>query len=253
VLITSFALSDRGSRRRNEDAHADAHLMAGRCVIVADGAGGHHGGDVASRLVIDTALLHLAAAPRLDGATLVSAIDAAGSAVRERQAAERELAQMSATVALLCIDAGTDVAWWAHLGDSRILFFRRGLARQLTRDHSVLQSFADAGLLSGEAALERLDRTALYAAVGAEGDTRPPAGDPMSLQDGDAFLLCTDGVWDSVDVDEIAALLGFSTTVQEWVEGIGGAVRAAAKPNQDNFTAVGVWVGSPEQITVTRY
>jgi len=61
--ITTFALSERGSRDYNEDAHGDAELMAGRCVIVADGAGGHRGGGVASKLVVESALLYLASAP----------------------------------------------------------------------------------------------------------------------------------------------------------------------------------------------
>ena len=75
--------------------------------------------------------------------------------------------------------------------------FRRGAAHQLTRDHSVVQSLTDAGLLSESSSARGVDRTMLYAAVGAEGDTRPVGGAGMKLEDGDVFLLCTDGVWDS--------------------------------------------------------
>jgi serine/threonine protein phosphatase PrpC len=252
MQISSFALSDRGSRDHNEDAHADADLMIGRCVIVADGAGGHQGGEIASKLVVDAVLLHLAAAPNWDGGALVRSIDAASAAVRYRQQDIGRLAEMSSTVALLCIDARAYAAFWTHLGDSRVLFFRRGISYQLTRDHSIVQSFADSGLLSAGPAIGRLDRSKLYAAVGAEGETRPPTSKPLSLQDGDAFLLCTDGVWDVIDANQIASLLGFAGTVQEWVESIGSAVRAAAKPNQDNYTAAGVWIGTPEQITVNE-
>ncbi len=251
--ITSFAISDPGKREPNEDAYASADFMIGRCVIVADGAGGHFGGEIASKIVVDAALLHLAAASRWDGKTLISAIDAAGAAVRQRQAETDHLAQMSSTVALLCINLRNDAAFCAHLGDTRILLFRRGIPHQLTRDHSMMQSFADSGLFSGKSSTNRIDRTKLYAAVGAEGGTRPPASERLQLEDGDAFLLCTDGVWGAVDAEQMASLLGFAGSVKEWVESIGTAIRVAAKPNQDNYTAVGIWVGAPEQGTVPKY
>jgi serine/threonine protein phosphatase PrpC len=252
MQITSFAISEPGSRDHNEDALGDAELMAGRCLVVADGAGGHRGGGMASRIVIDATLLHLAAAPTLDNGALVAAIDAASAAVRKRQSEEPGLAHMSSTVVLLCIDGAKAMGHWAHLGDSRILFFRRGIVRQLTRDHSVMQSLSDAGLLANGSSLRGMDRTTLYAAVGAEGDTAPVPGEGLTLEDGDAFLLCSDGVWDTVGNDHMARLLGFAGSVQEWVEAIGNAVRVVGKPNQDNYTALGVWIGSPEQITVTR-
>ena len=81
---------------------------------------------------------------------------------------------------------------------------------------------------------------------------RPPASKSFRLKNGDVFLLCSDGAWDTVDVDQMASLLGLAGTAQEWVESIGAAIRAAAKPNQDNYTAVGVWIGTPEPITVTQ-
>lgn len=253
MQITSFAVTDPGKRGHNEDAHADMDLMMGRCVIVADGAGGHLGGEIASKIVVESVLLHLAAVPEWNGKTLVSSIDAAGEAVRRHRVEAGAPAQMSSTVALLCLDPRNDVAFWSNLGDTRILLFRRGIPHQLTRDHSVVQIFAESGLLSRSSSIERLDRTKLYAAVGAEGDTRPPATERLALEDGDAFLLCTDGVWDVVDAEHMASLLGFAATVEEWVESIGAAVRAASNPNQDNYTAVGIWIGTPQQITVTRY
>lgn len=252
MRITSHVLSATGSRSYNQDAHGDQELPAGRCLVVADGAGGHLGGDRAARLVIDAVMLHLAAAPSWNPEVLVAAVDAASASVRRAQLVEERLKQMSSTVVVLCIDAAGSVAHWSHLGDSRILLFRRGAAHQLTRDHSVLQSLTDAGLLSESSSAHGVDRTMLYAAIGAEGDTRPVAGAGMKLEDGDVFLLCTDGVWDSVGAAQMGALLAFCASVDEWVESIGNEVRAAAKHNQDNYTALGVWVGDPDQITVTK-
>ncbi|MDQ6620472.1 MAG: protein phosphatase 2C domain-containing protein, partial [Pseudomonadota bacterium] len=217
--ITTFAISDAGGRQYNQDAYGDAELMAGRCVIVADGAGGHRGGGIASKLLVDAALLYLAAVPQWDTDALIGAIDAASLAVGKRQSQDNLLREMSSTVALLCLDPHSRLAQCAHLGDSRILFFREGSAVQLTKDHSVVQSLADAGLLGTTSSGAKVDRTTLYAAVGAEGDTRPVAGAPIALRDGDAFLLCTDGTWDTVSNEAMSSLLSSSTSVEEWVSG----------------------------------
>ena len=249
MRITSFAVSDRGAREHNEDAYADADLVAGRCAVVADGAGGHRDGATASRLTVDAVVSNLARVPAWDEPALVAAIDAAGVAVRKHRDEGPARSAMASTVALLCIDAGVRTARWAHLGDTRILFFRRGTVTLLTRDHSVRQSLVDARLVSGAWPAAGPDRSALYAAVGAEGDTRPQAGECPALLDGDAFLLCSDGVWDTVDATHLAALLGRAGSAREWVEAIGAAIRQAAKPRQDNYTAIGIRVGSPETIT----
>lgn len=249
--ITSFAVCEQGDRDYNDDTFADADLMAGRALVVSDGAGGHRGGAIAARIVTDQVLLHLAQASHWHDGTLRDAIDAASSAVRKRQLEDAALSKMSATVVVLGLDVGAGIARWAHLGDSRAYLFRRGIAQQLTRDHSVLQSFADAGLLEsmGDG---HPDRSVLYAAVGAEGETRPDVGARTDLEEGDAFLLCTDGVWDTVGVADFERLLGFAGSVQEWVQSIAAAVRSADRPAQDNFTALAAWVGSPAEITVIR-
>lgn len=250
--ITSSAISDRGSREHNEDAYANEGLKAGRCAVVADGAGGHRGGDVASRLTVDTVLRNLAHEQVWNEAALVAAIDAAGVAVRQHRDEQRMRSDMASTVAILCIDGKASAAHWAHLGDTRILFFRRGTTKLLTRDHSIRQSFVDASLISGDSPDTGLNRSALYAAVGAEGDTRPRVGECPTLEEGDAFLLCSDGIWDTVDASHIATLLGRATSAQQWVQSIETAVRQEAKAQQDNYTAVGLWVGSDDQATVIR-
>jgi serine/threonine protein phosphatase PrpC len=252
MQVTTHWITETGSRDYNDDSCADANLMAGRCIIVADGAGGHKGGAVASKLVVDSVLLHLASAPTWDDGALLAALDAASASVHWRQNEDRGISEMSSTAAVLCIDAVAGRARWTHLGDTRILFFRRGNIEQLTRDHSVVQSFIDAGVYDGEMATGRPDRSVLYAAIGAEGETRPTVGSRTDLEDGDAFLVCTDGVWDTIREETITTLLNLAGSVEEWVSSIASVVRTTAKEKQDNYSAVGVWIGSPEQITVIK-
>ena len=64
--------------------------------------------------------------------------------------------------------------------------------------------------------------------------------------------MCTDGVWDTVDIPAMERLLQESTTVEEWVRAVADSVAALHRESQDNYTALGVWLGSPEQTTITR-
>jgi len=180
----------------------------------------------------------------------VEAIAAASKSVKKHQDANPTMSEMSTTVVVLCLDSDGRRAFWTHVGDSRLFHFRRGVGTQLTRDHSVLQSFEDAGVvLPGSA---KPDRSVLYAAIGAEGELKLVVDSKPDLLDGDAFLLCTDGVWDNVSLMDMERMLQESTTVEEWVRGVADSVAGAHRESQDNYTTLGVWVGSPEQTTITR-
>jgi serine/threonine protein phosphatase PrpC len=249
MRITTYAISRVGSRAHQDDAVGDADLIAGRCAVVADGAGGHRGGAIASKVAVEAILLNLASARRWASQRLEEAITAASRSVKKQQDASPQMAEMSSTVVILCLDPDGRKAYWTHVGDTRLFHFRRGIGVQLTKDHSVLQSFEDAGVvLPGSA---KPDRSVLYAAIGAEGDLKLVV-DSKEVLDGDAFLLCTDGVWDTVPVMEMENLLQEATTVEEWVRSITDRVEQEHRESQDNYTALGVWLGSPEQTTITR-
>jgi len=250
MRIETYAISRVGSRAHQDDAVGDADLVAGRCAVIADGAGGPRGGAIASKVATEAILLNLASARSWSTERLEEAIAAASKSVKKHQDATPQMSEMSTTVVVLCLDPDGRRAFWTHVGDSRLFHFRRGVGAQLTRDHSVLQSFEDAGVvLPGSA---KPDRSVLYAAIGAEGDLKLVVDSREDLRDGDAFLMCTDGVWDNVSLMEMERLLQESTTVEEWVRGVAETVAGAHRESQDNYTALGVWLGSPEQTTITR-
>jgi serine/threonine protein phosphatase PrpC len=250
MRITTYAVSRVGSRAHQDDAVGDADLVAGRCAVIADGAGGHRGGAIASKVATEAILLNLASARRWSAERLEEAIAAASRSVKRQQEAHPQMSEMSSTVVILCLEGDGRKAFWTHVGDSRLFHFRRGVGTQLTKDHSVLQSFEDAGVvLPGSS---KPDRSVLYAAIGAEGDLKLVVDSKADLRDGDAFLMCTDGVWDNVSLMEMEQLLQEATTVEEWVRGVTDRVEQMHRESQDNYTALGVWLGSPEQTTITR-
>src|SRR5436309_209705 len=197
IWVETFGVCKIGRRAYNEDVYANSELMAGRCIAVADGAGGHRGGGIASRVLVNALMLSMAGIPQWNNCSILAAVDAASAAVRAQQLKDQRLRSMMSTLVLLCLDTARRTAFWTHLGDSRLYYLGQQLER-LTLDHSVVQSFVDSGLLTASEGRTSVNRSVLYAAVGAESETRPVVGTRTGLKAGDAFLLCTDGVWDVV-------------------------------------------------------
>ena len=86
--------------------------------------------------------------------------------------------------------------------------------------------------------------------MGAEGGVEPNTIESlMALEDGDAFLLCSDGWWDHFDKRAIEAAFAASRTPDEWLGLMADAIRLAAAPRQDNYSAIAVWIGDPAETT----
>jgi PPM family protein phosphatase len=251
--IAAAARSERGARGTNEDATCvledDGHWIA----VLADGAGGHHGGAEAARRTVTQleAALHCASPP-FAAESLTSAVLAAHASVREGPQ-EPGFGQMHSTVVVLWIDA-TRGALWSHVGDSRLYRARCGRVDLLTTDDSVVQSLFDAGLLTPEQASSHPGRNQLVAALGIAGDLEPhTVPRPEPIEEGDAFLLCSDGWWTVIDDDCITSTLAQSCSPGEWLDVMRRRIESCALPRQDNFSAIGVWIGEAgDQGEVTR-
>lgn len=242
-------LSDKGGRSYNEDAcghwHSDRHL----CCVLADGAGGHGGGDVASRLAVETLLNAFAHQPTADGQALSELVWNTNDALLGHRSSDKRLRDMHTTVVCLVVDFVDRSAHWSHVGDSRLYWFRQGRVHDRTLDHSLVQSLINAGVLTDQQAREHPRRSELQSALG----TRPEdlqvgaSGGSVDVQAGDAFLLCSDGLWEFVADAAMELALGNATTPSEWLEALERAVREAARSraSHDNFSAVAVWLVDP--------
>jgi PPM family protein phosphatase len=255
MRLQTASVSDVGGRARNEDAHGQwRHALRFACVV-ADGAGGHVGGDAASRIAVDTVLAELtriaAASVAFSGANLLRVLLRANDAIIDAQEHDRELAQMRSTAVLLGIDEAAGVAAWAHCGDTRLYCFRRGATVVQTQDHSLVQSMIDANLLQTRDVRGHPRRNVLFSALGTADDLAISASEePFVIADGDAFLLCTDGFWEYVDEAVMIGAIGQARTPAEWLDSMVTRLREVARTGHDNFTASAVWVGDVSQTTV---
>jgi protein phosphatase/serine/threonine-protein phosphatase Stp1 len=229
--ITSQAATHPGAvRPRNEDALLD-RPEAGLWVV-ADGAGGHGAGDVASTAVVEA----LAAIPAgLPAAELLAQVRLRLQQVHvqlQEEAARRGPGRILASTVVVMLVRGEHFAMlWA--GDSRGYLLRGGVLQRVTRDHSLVQELVDQGSLAEAEAESHPQANVITRAVGAEGRLELDKVSGRILA-GDRYLLCTDGLFKTIPEPEIAAMLA---------QGCGAAsivAEAVGRGARDNVSAVSV-------------
>lgn len=243
MRIDIASISRVGGRPQNEDACGYWTSDQSCCWVVSDGAGGHGGGDVASRTVVSNVLKEFARRPEVSAEAITGLVSQAQQAIREQQRTSAHVRDMRATVAILMIDRARNIAIWGHVGDTRIYCFRRGHIFMKTRDHSVIQSMFEAGLGDYATLRHHPYRGVLLSALGGkEAFETSVAQSPLSLEDGDALLMCTDGLWDHVEDATMEALLRSSASGEDWLMAMEAELLKNADSNCDNYTAMSVWV-----------
>lgn len=229
-------LTSRGGRGRNEDSWGRAGAGPSACWAVADGLGGHRGGDVASKLAVEAALASFAADPRACGDAVAAHLRAAQSAVLAEQERRPEFSGMRTTLVLLVSDGGS--AFWGHAGDSRLYVFRRGSRAFQTRDHSVPQTLVNKGDIPLSAVRGHEDRNRVLRSIGNAGEARfELAAGPWRLEAGDLFLLCTDGLWEHVLEVEMEVEWAKADGAEDWLRRMERKVLLRAGGEFDNYTA----------------
>ncbi len=250
LQLTVSAITERGARTANEDYLGMIDLgRQGFCCTLADGAGGHGNGALAARLTVDAVLGGYRENPLFAPASLASLISRAEHTVSEEQPLSKSRMHMSATVVLLCIDPLTGRALWAHWGDSRLYCFRGGKVLRMTEDHSVVQQLLHAGIYAKSDPRSLPNRSVLAGAVGAESQVPPTVlHESMELQEGDAFLLCSDGLWENLLESDMENALQTSERPDTWLRNMTGSVMTQGRPHQDNLSALAVWVSANQAI-----
>ena len=254
IALETAYLSKPGGRGYNEDACGFWSNDSAACWVVSDGAGGHGSGDIASRLVVSSILEAFSANPSVSSDRAIELLRHANDAVINAKQSGVTKDDMHATVALLMVDRATESAIWGHVGDTRIYLFRDGDIAYRTRDHSLVQSFIDAGYSSPSELRTHPQRSLLTSAIGsAETIELSVAGALVGLKQGDAFLICTDGWWEYVDENCMLSRLAGSIEANDWLVSMALQVERVAKAENDNFSAVGVFYGArPAATTVIR-
>ena len=220
----SHALSDLGLHREGNE---DSGLISEKLVAVADGMGGHAGGEIASTIAI-TALV----SARGDEDFLLSITKNIDSTILAKSTEQPDLLGMGTTLTALHI-AG-EVVELLHVGDSRCYAFSGGKLTQLSHDHTVIQELVDQGRISLEEAINHPQRSLLTQALTGSSEIEPVLQIyPIKL--GDQFLLCSDGLTTVLSDFEIAKIAN-SYSGEELVENLIAETHAKGAP--DNVTVI---------------
>lgn len=242
-------ISERGGRSYNEDAcghwASDRHL----CCVLADGAGGHGGGDIAARLAVTSLLTDFSQLPASNGDELLALVRRVNQVVLDGRESSGARKDMHTTVVSLVIDTVDQHADWVHCGDSRLYWFRDRQMLEHTRDHSLVQGLLDAGVIQEHEVRSYPNRSVLCSALGLATEALDASASQPSRQvrAGDVFLLCSDGVWEHLTDAMLEQSLLVASTAQEWLAALAGMIRDATQglASFDNFTALTVWVQGP--------
>ena len=232
-----------GGRSENQDTLV-YEMITGKCqvFIVCDGMGGHAGGCIASRTAAATVLKSMKTQP--DETPIIdlitTAVNEANSAVYTKAQDEPSLRGMGTTLTLLLIDS--EAAYVTHIGDSRIYQLRRGRKVYRSTDHSMVFEQVLKGSLTEEEARNHPRSNVLSRAMGVLPDVEFTIT-KLSYHEGDRFVLCSDGVWNSQPEDEIIKLFTQEEDLKSMVKKTCETVERIAQEqggNNDNHTMIAV-------------
>lgn len=204
MKFSVYQISRQGGRERNEDRMGYAYTRESGLFVLADGMGGHPEGAMAAQLALQTfsAYFQKTANPTVREVPdfLSSALMAAHHQIIRYAAEKGMLDTPRTTLVAALMERGQ--MHWVHCGDSRLYIVRDGALLTRTRDHSYMEQQAHMGR-----ATEHINRNILFTCLGSPAKPVFDLSGPLSLQQGDRVLLCSDGLWGTVSDDEIATEL----------------------------------------------
>ncbi len=218
-----ISVSETGLKRvGNEDFIGIYNTSAGLLIIVCDGLGGSNAGEVASQMSVEAIFSSFNSAEKGDYLQIIKdSIANANYLLQDSSKLNIDLWGMATTVEVLLLTR--DTAYWGHVGDSRIYFWKNGKLKQVTKDHSLVQKLIDEGQLTLKEAENHPNKHIIMRAVG----DKPVIDIDLSKQklnrkDEIKYFICTDGVTEVLKNDELEILLKQKTldTIAETIKHI---------------------------------
>jgi len=216
-MIKTFSITDIGIRRKlNQDYVFTSEISIGNLdnlFIVADGMGGHNAGDYASKYTVRTIVEEVGRAREESTVTILeNAIKKANAHIRKKANEVEDYNGMGTTVVAATIE--DDVLTVANVGDSRLYVINSDEIKQITRDHSLVEEMIRMGGLAREQARSHPDKNIITRAIGAQDDVDVDFFH-VRLEKGDMILMCSDGLTNMVEDEEIRLILNGQRDIVE--------------------------------------
>ncbi|MCG2575466.1 serine/threonine-protein phosphatase [Dechloromonas sp. XY25] len=207
MRFTIYQESRIGGRANNEDRTTYCYSRDALLMVVADGMGGHHYGEIAAQIAVQTLAdsFQREARPLLADPFrfLQKGMTNAHHAILD-YTARHNLRDTPRTTCVACV-IQDNIAYWAHAGDSRLYLMREGKVIAQTKDHSRIRLLVEEGMITEAQAVFHPDRNKIYSCLGSPTPPEIEFSRKTPLDHGDILLLCTDGLWGEMPGDMMAA------------------------------------------------
>ena len=241
MRFTIYQESRVGGRANNEDRTTYCYSRDALLMVVADGMGGHHYGEIAAQIAVQTLAdaFQREARPLLADPFrfLLKGMTNAHHAILD-YTARHNLRDTPRTTCVACV-IQDNVAYWAHAGDSRLFLMREGRVIAQTKDHSRIRLLVEEGMITETQAAFHPDRNKIYSCLGSPTPPEIEFSRKTPLDHGDILLLCTDGLWGEVSGDMMAVALK-GTNLLQAVPMVLNQAEAKGGPHRDNLSVVAV-------------
>ena len=249
MRFTIFQESRKGSRKVNQDRIAYTYSRDTLLLVVADGMGGHAGGEIAAQIAVRLFIerFQQEAKPILrNPLKFLQETMLRGHAALGSYANQFSMLETPRTTCVAVI-VQANHAYWAHVGDSRFYLFRQGALIGATKDHSKVQYLVDQGVIAADEVPLHPDRNKIFSCLGGLVDPVIDLSKRTPLRNGDVMVLATDGLWSVMPNGEIATLLT-STPILKTAPQMMREAEQRGGPEGDNLSAIVVRWG-PETLT----
>lgn len=219
-------------RKVNEDSFYISHER--NVLAVADGMGGYVGGEIASKTAVEAIAYYFKNFNYAAPVQLEKAIQYANFSIISKTLIDPSLKGMGTTVSMVTL--ARHMAFWGHVGDSRIYLYREGAFSQISVDHTIVQVLLDKGKITEEEALNHPQRHVLTRAVGVDSNLIVDTG-AFEVQPNDRILICSDGLTSFIGRPELCDAIGdYGRTEREIINDLFDQVYANGA--KDNVTAI---------------
>lgn len=239
MRFTIFQDSRKGSRTVNQDRIAYTYSRDTLLIVVADGMGGHAGGEIAAQITVRLFIERFqqqAKTALKNPLGFLHETMVKSHAALVSYATHLSMLETPRTTCVACIVQGGH-AYWAHVGDSRLCLYRNGALINQTRDHSKVQYLLDQGLIGAVEAAEHPDRNKIYSCLGGLIEPVIDLSNRVPLRDGDIIVVCTDGLWGAFGTEELESWLSKAPILKSAPELMREAERRGG-PDGDNLSAI---------------
>lgn len=239
-MVNYSCLSLNGDYEINEDRIGIIDTPQRKCFILCDGLGGHGKGEVASAIAVDYAKNYLLKCKYINKHILEDCFLGAHQQLKNRQHMERDYKSVKTTMVILVIE--NDIAYWGHVGDSRLYLFNRFSIVERTKDHSVPQMMVALGEITEDQIRGNPDRNRLLKALGMDEPPKVEIHSPViRAKRGCGFLLCSDGFWEWITEDKMQHTYRYSGGTDKWIGQMKQIVEMNGRNGKmDNYSAIAI-------------